>query len=312
MRAANYVEETTTSIAGTNGNGAVTLTQITSIPRFSTVFGTQATTVRYVIEDTVNKKFETGIGSVSSNVLTRTRPQVTWDGTTYDDSTPSPIAFGSTPTSGDIKIRMSATAENNAPVIPARNSSIAGDANWRDYPITNNAGWNGNGNGGTLTAAREYYTCYLLNSGGALSGISFNVSSAIASSNMKMALYAVGSNGLPAEKIVDFNAVSTATTGQKTDTATGTWSPTGPVWLTPSWYYIGFINSHAITILGNGTQNAVLRRTPLGRVDAYGYGNTVYVNGNYTTGLPANPSPTTMEAGSLPLTVPWFGLKVDQ
>ena len=38
MRAANYVEETTTSIAGTSGDGAVTLTQITSTPRFSTVF----------------------------------------------------------------------------------------------------------------------------------------------------------------------------------------------------------------------------------------------------------------------------------
>ena len=71
MRSADYVEETTTSIAGTSGDGAVTLTAVTSKPRLSTVFGTQATTIRYVIEDTSSKKFEQGLGSVSSNVLTR-------------------------------------------------------------------------------------------------------------------------------------------------------------------------------------------------------------------------------------------------
>lgn len=312
MRAANYVEETTTSIAGTSGDGAVTLTAITNVPRFSTVFGTQATTVRYVIEDTANKKFETGIGSVSSNVLTRTRPQVTWDGTTYDDSTPSPIQFGSTPTSGNIKIRMAATAEAQAPVISARNSSIAGDGEWRDYPITNGSVWDSNGGGELLTADREYYSCYRLDQAGALSGIKFEVTTSVASSNMKTALYALGSNGLPGAKIVDFNVLATATTGFKVDTATGTWTPAGPIWLPAGWYYVGWINSHAVSIRGFGSNSADISRTPLGRNGGYGWGNTVFVAGSYASGLPASPAPTTMLSASNALSVPWIGLKVDQ
>lgn len=312
MRSGNFVEETTTSIAGTSGNGAVTLTAITGKPRFSTVLGTQATTVRYVIEDTANNKFETGIGSVSSNVLTRTRPQITWDGSTYDDSTPSPIQFGSAPTSGDVLIRMSATAESQGIVINARNSSIAGDSVWRDYPITADVTWDNSGQNASLVAGTEYYSCYKLTSSGALTGIQFDVTSAVASSNMKLALYPVGSDGLPGAKIVDFNVVSTATTGIKTDTTTGTWSPANPVWLTPGWYYIGFINSHAVGIRGFGAYVADIKRTPLGRYGGYGWGNAVSASGNYASGLPASPAPTTMLDSVVDLSVPWIGLRVDQ
>lgn len=311
MRSANFVSETTTNIAGTSGNGAVTLTQITSTPRFSTVFGTQDTTVRYVIEDTVNKKFESGIGSVASNVLTRTRPQITWDGSTWDDSTPSPIAFGSTPTSGDVVVRISALAESTAATIPGANSTITGDANWRDYPITNSVVWDNGGAGEVLTADREYYTCHRLDAGGLLSGVQFEVNTAQASSNLKLALYACGHNGLPGSKIVDFNVIATTSTGVKTDTTTGTWSPAGPVWLSPGWYYIGFISGHAIAIRGfsSGTGD-IAGRTPLGRHSGYGWGNTVWVAGSYSTGLPSSPSPATMISASNNLSVPWIGLKV--
>lgn len=310
MRSANYVEETTTSIAGTSGDGAVTLTAVTNIPRFSTVFGTQATTMRYVIEDTVNKKFETGIGSVASNVLTRTLPQITWDGTTYDDSAPSALQFGSSPTSGNIKIRMSAVAESQAANVPARQSTITGDTTWRDYPMSAVCGQTNSGTGNALTADREYYSVYKLETSGLLSGIQFDCTTGVASSNMKIALYACGSNGLPGAKIVDFTTTSTASTAVKTDTATGSWTPAGPVWLTPGWYYIGFINSHTAAIRGFGGISSNAKPTPLGRQSSYGYGETIYVAGSYSTGLPANPSPTTMLGSSNTLSSPWFGLKV--
>lgn len=312
MRAADYVEETTTSIAGTSGDGAVTLTAITNVPRFSTVFGTQATTIRYVIEDTVNKKFEQGIGYVSSNVLTRTRPQVTWDGSTWDDSTPAALQFGSSPTSGNIKIRMAALAESLAPVISGVNSSISGDANWRDYPI-NNASFHGSaGTGSALTADREYYALYRLDAAGLLNGAQFNCTGAVASSNLKWALYPMGHDGLPGKKIVDFVTTSTAATGYKTDTATASWSPAGPVWLNAGWYYIGYISGHAITIEGASSAigSGILKRTPLGRQGGYGMGNSIYVAGSYTTGLPATPAPTTMIAANSSQSNPWFGLKV--
>lgn len=316
MRSGNFVEETTTSIAGTNGNGAVTMTAVTGKPRFSTVLGSQATTVRYVIERVTDGAFEVGIGSVSSNVLTRTRPQITWDGTsTYDDSTPSPIAFGSTPTSGDVLIRMAATAEAMAPVIPGFNQTVTSglDSTWREYPIANHARQS---NGGTtsdaLTANREYYGCYRLDTAGLLTGIQYDVTGAVASSNIKVALYPCASNGLPGQKIVDFVTTATATTGVKTDTATGSWSPAGPVWLTPGWYYIGYITNGAITLRGLDFRTYGTSRTPIGWTGGYGDGNMIYIAGNYTTGLPALPnlSGGTVQSPVNPQSLNWFGLKV--
>lgn len=291
MRAANFVEETTTSIAGTGGNGAVTLTAVTGRPRFSTVFGTQATTIRYVIEDTTSGKFETGVGVVSANVLTRTRPQVTWDGTTYDDSTPSPLAFGSTPASGNVRVRMAATAESQAPVFGGVQSVASGDS-WKDYPFSSHFIQN-NGNGNALDAVvadREYYLPHRFEQAGLITGIQAEVTAAIAASNYKLALYSCGHDGLPSRKIVDFATQSGATTGVKADTATGSWSPAQPVWITPGWYYVGFIASAAITMRGTGSSSINNMPSPLGRKDGYGYGSKLYIAGSYASGLPQSPS----------------------
>lgn len=295
MRSANYVEETTTSIAGTSGDGAITLTAITNTPRFSTVFGTQATTIRYVIEDTVNKKFETGVGSVASNVLTRTRPQVTWDGTTYDDSTPAALQFGSSPASGNVKIRMGATAESQGPTIAGTNNSIGAPAGY-EYSgdlITNN-----NGASHTINTNREVYVPYLLPMSGLLTGFEFIVATAQAATNCKTALYSCGSGGLPSVKIVDFNVISLATTGSKTDTTTGTWSTGAPVFLTAGWYFVGFISDASTAqITGFGTNQRV-QRNPLGRSDGYGYGASVWAAGSYATGLPTTPTPTNLNGAA--------------
>lgn len=315
MRAASFVQETTTSIAGTGGNGAVSLTAIANTPRFSTVFGTQATTVRYVIEDTTSKEFEIGIGVVSSNVLTRKRPQVTWTGSVLDDSAPSPLTFGSTPASGDIVVRMSALAEAMAPVIPGYNQTVTSGTNatWRDYPIAHHVKTNMDGTTtDPLTASREYYMLYRLDGPGLLTGIQYDVTGAVASSNVKVALYPCGEDGLPGEKITDFVTTSSATTGVKTDTATGSWSPAGPFWLTPGWYYIGLIPSHAVTLRGLDFRNQCIAKTPIGTTGGYGQGNMIYVAGNYATGLPAVPnlSGGTVQTPVNPQSLLWFGLKV--
>ena len=294
MRSANYVEETTTSIAGTSGDGAITLTAVTNVPRFSTVFGTQATTLRYVIEDTVNKKFETGIGSVASNVLTRTKPQVTWDGTTYDDSTPAALQFGATPTSGNIKIRLSATAESQGIYVPPVQTTIAGASDWQDYQIS--AHYNAANSFGsqTIAANTEYYVLYRLEKGGTLTGKRINITSG--TGNIKQALYSLGSNGLPNAKIVEFTALNVASTGNKTDTATGSWSPAGEVRLVPGWYAVGIIADAVIGVTITNGSNTV--QTPFGRVNTYGDASTVTASGSYATGLPATPTPTAMPANS--------------
>lgn len=314
MRSANFVEETTSSIAGTNGNGAVTLSAIANTPRFSTVFGTQATTIRYVIEDTVNKKFESGLGSVSGNVLTRTKPQVTWDGSTWSDNNPSPIAFGTSPSLGSIKIRLSATAENQAVIIPGFNRTVnANDNLWRDFHINHGLIWNGNGQGyEAMTPDRVYYTCRKFEVAGKLDGIVVPVATAGAAGTfIKIALYSVGSNGLPENRIVNFNNVDVGSTGNKVDTSTSTWSTGGPVWVTPGWYYLAYVSNGSPWLASNSfNQIGMIGPTPLGRANSYGWGMTAYQSGSYATGIPDAPAPDAMYGAQSTMSSPWIGLRI--
>lgn len=310
MLSSNYTKVTTTSIAGASGNGAVTFTQITGYPLFSSALGSTKRFVRYEIEDTVNHKLEVGIGSVASDVLTRTTPQMTWDGSTFVDVAPSALAFGSSPTSGNIVISLGPTAEAGAPNIDVRQTTIAGDSNWRDYPISAQADFTSNGSTTALTQDRENYVTYQLITPGVLAGFQCNVATNVAASHVKWALYDVGTDGLPGQKLIDGNLIDSGSTGVKTDTTTGTWTVTGTRKLEPGWYYIGLIASAAVSLTGSGN-NTSRYPTPLGRKDGYGYGQTCWVAGNYTTGLPAAPS-----LGSGTIYSPssnaafWVGLKI--
>ncbi len=309
MLEADFVEETTTSIAS-SGAGAITLTAITNKMRISTAFGTAAVNVPYFVYQVSTGKWERGMGNAASNVLTRTKPTATWDGSTYNTLAPSALTFTGSPTAGDILIRLAASSNFRGFSVPARQTTVAGDANWRDYPIGGDIQFGTNGASNTLTAAREYYMPYLLNTSGLLSGIQFEVMTLIAASNIKMALYNCGSDGLPGSKILDF--VTTATTGIKTDTASASWSPAGKRYLVPGWYYVGFLPSHAIAIRGSTSDDGHKSVNPLGRADGYGYAGTVYIAGTYATGLPATPSLGSGTLSSIGATPgkPWFGLKV--
>lgn len=297
MLAADFIEETTTSIAGTSGNGAVTMTAITNIPRFQTAFGTGKRWIRYVIEDTVNNKFEQGLGYVTAGVLTRNRPQVTWDGTTWNDKAPAPLAFGSTPTSGDIRIRLAPTVEATAPTIHALQSSVSGDATWRDYRFSGHLnGTMAAAVGSTLVADRLYSTAYRLDNPGLLSGIRCEVTTAVAASGLKWALSDIGSDGLPGAKIMDGNVIDTSTTGVKTDSTVATWTPANGVWLPPGWYALTIIANTAIAI---STCNSKGSQTPFGLSSlAYGNGEMIYAAGSYASGIPADLS-STMAGGTL-------------
>lgn len=315
MRSANFIQETTTSIAGTSGDGAVTTTAISLSPRVSDALGTGKRWVRYVIEKISTGQREEGLGTFTSNVLTRTRPQVTWTGSAWADGrsgTVTALQFGSTPTAGDVVIRLAATAEGQAPVTNARQSTVAGDSTWRDYPISSVIVFSSNGTQGTMSADTEYYHAIKVEAAGLLNGIQFNVS-ASAGTGMKCALYDLGYDGLPGEKIVSFTGFSTTSTGVKTDTATGSWSPALPVWLVPGWYVIGFISDGAVGITGY-SGNSACGQTPFGRKNGYGYSSTFSIGSkSYTTGLPSSPSmtgATMLDPGGTALAAPWIGLKV--
>jgi hypothetical protein len=316
-RFANFVEETTTSIAGTSGNGAVTLTALANTPRFSTVFGTgtglaSAHLVRYVIEDTVNKKYETGLGSidVSTNVLTRTRPQVTWNGTTYNDNAPSALAFGSTPNSGDIRIRCAMTAEHMAVSMPASPTSVGnfGDT-WWNYPLSAHFGnfRTDDTSAYGYASGLEVYAYYKQETAGRLTGLQFEVTSVTGTVNQDLALYALDANGLPSAKLIAFGVQAISTTGVKTLTSTASWTPAGSLWLNPDWYAVGFLADGNISFKTFGaTTTKGLDRTPLGR-----YGNTD--NGHLVTKstvLTAMPAVASLGSPGVSDGAIWFGLKV--
>ena len=313
MLSADYIVETTTSIAGTSGDGAVTLSAVTNRPRFSSALSSAKRAVRYVIEETVAKKFEQGLGSVSGNVLTRSRPQVTWDGTTWSDKAPSPLQFGAAPASGNVLIRMSPVVEAMAPTIPARNTTLAGDASWRDYRLSNHLdGMLQAVASNPLVADRVYCTCYRNDGAGLLTGLQLEVTSAVAASNIKWAIADVGPDGLPGNKLMDGNVIASATTGFKTDTAVGTWTPANGLWMPPGWYYLCILPSHAISIR---TANQRGSQTPLGlSSQSYGQGDMMYFSGSYASGIPADLSSAaaggTMHPKNSTASTQWIGLKV--
>lgn len=309
MSIADFVEETTTSIAGTNGDGAVTLTQLTSRPRFSSVFGTGTRLVKYVIEDTVSPKFETGLGTVASNVLTRTLVQATWDGTTWDDTQPVAIQFGSTPASGNVRIRMAATSSSFLPAPPviregtaSARYATASNAYQPSAHLPHKTG------GVSLTPATstEYYSLYYNLSPGRLVGAAIDVMTAVAGSGIKIGLYEVGTNALPGPCITQFNAISCAATGFTADETAGTWTVNaGPLRPGIGWFYIGaMVSSAGIGIRSTNTQNAGVdvMFSLLGQRDGYGvlWQVTKTAENTYTTGLPTGtptgtytyPSPT--------------------
>ena len=92
MASLDFVEGTTVSIAGTLGDGAVTMSRLSgaSVDLAALLLpgdfwpGTGSMDCSYVIEDIRTSstaiKIETGIGVITNNVLTRTKPRMTVSG----------------------------------------------------------------------------------------------------------------------------------------------------------------------------------------------------------------------------------------
>jgi hypothetical protein len=311
MRSANFVQETTTSIAGVSGNGAVTMTAIAGSPRASNAYGVQATTTRYVIEKKSTGSLESGIGVMAANVLTRTRPQVTWDGVTFLDASSgvvAPLAFEAAPTAGDVIVRIGPTAESAPAPWQGRQSLVGGDGVFDSYPLSTHQQGANNGGPRSFAADTEYYSVYLLPVAGLVTGALFSVS--VSGGSVKRAIYDVNTSGLPGNKILTLNTISVATTGIKTDTASSTWVPAGGIWLPAGFYIIGQIFSAATSLLGYQSGSVA---TPFGRKNGYGYSDTLYKAGSYASGLPDTPNLTggsMGDPGTLGNGFAWLGLRV--
>lgn len=308
MRFLDGIEMTTTAIA--SGTGAVTMTAITAEPDFTLGLGSTNTDCPYVIWDTVNGYFERGRGRVAANVLTRTKPQTVYNGTTLNCDSPSAFNFGATPTSGQIKIRLTADPAMMGINLGQIQTSISGDT-WRDFPISAHLQQTATGSPKTLVANTEYYSCYKTERAGVLKGVQSEVTTGL-SGNLKLCLYGLNYDGLPGAKIVDFVTQTTTSAAVKTDTAPASWSVTTPIYLPAGWYYIGFISDVASTLRANaGVGGLLTMPTPLGRRNQYGYGNMIKNAGSYTTGMPATyavGSSAIVDNGA-EISTMWMGLK---
>jgi hypothetical protein len=298
VSALDYIEMTTTSIAGTSGDGAVTCVQQGDYPTTNDAFGTGSRVIEYVIEDQAAGKFERGLGVVANNVLTRTLPRVTWNGTTYDSTAPSALQFGATPSTGDVRIRISATPDSAYRAPAARREDTTGarwssgsNVYWRtaDYQVINNGGASG-----THATATEYYEAYYNDAPGRLLGFGAQVSTAVGASTFKLGIYEVGTDGLPGPALALSNALSSASTGLVVDETTGTWGVNAaPIHLNSGWYYIGrMFDTSGVALLKFPVSTVGFQsmRPPLGESSSnYGVirGLSKAAENSYGTGLPS-------------------------
>lgn len=289
MSRASWVQETTTSIAGTSGNAAVTLTAVTNTPRFSDAFGTGSRMVNYTIYKASNGYREEGVGVVSGNVLTRTKPRVTWNGTTYDDTGPAALQFGATPTSGDVVIRMSPVAHEFLPAPRAIQTSIGTDPGW--IWSAHHGAFGTPGNLFTFATGTEYYTPWLSPMAGYVDGFGIGLDLA-GSTGIKGGLYEVGVDGLPGPNIARFNEIINTSTGLRTDTTSGTWAGNpGPLRIGIEWFYIGFVcGDSTCRVSGFGRETGqTISYPPTGRQGGYGFGCMMSktAENSYATGMPS-------------------------
>ena len=306
MASLDFVEGTTVSIAGTLGDGAVTMSRLSgaSVDLAALLLpgdfwpGAGSMDCSYVIEDIRTSstaiKIETGIGVITNNVLTRTKPRMTVSGTTVLENAPAAIQFGSAPTAGNVRIRIAPLSDEFMTIPPGINNAIGSDSvkAWQFSPHFSNGGNGSNlGNPGLLT---EYYYPYYLMSRGAVGGFAIQINTVgTAGNGVKLGLYGVGNDGLPGNCITQANALAVNATGLITDTTPGTWAVTaGPIRLRPAWYYIALMTND-ITWLPNGYAYGSIGGStglfpPPGRGSGYGWsaGFKKTSDNIYMTGLP--------------------------
>ena len=285
MSRADFVEMTTTAIAGTLGNGAVTCIAVSGLPTFTNAFGSPARCIDYVIEDTAGLRFEKGYGTISANVLTRTNVHETWDGTTYATAAPTPLQFGTSPTSGNIRIRIAPTSDQFMPVSPAI-CPVTGD-DLGAYLLNATTPASNNGTNDEFDPSNDYYMPYLNLVRGAISGIMVKCLNSNAGAGIKLSLYEVDTDGYPGPRIVTFNTIPLTASGTLTDTATGTWSPAGAIRIGVGWFYLGSVKNDTTAKVRCTNQNPMIGG-PTIRQGGYGFPCCIYKPNElgYTTGLP--------------------------
>jgi hypothetical protein len=249
----NGIEHTTTG-----GAGDLTLAAVTGKPTYASVFGsTGSRLVEYTVLDSANVPVEGGMGVVnlSTLVLTRTRAEWTWSGTTYNanPSGPSAIASGS-------QVICAPQAGMDLLTIPGRpTATFSGIHQPANFVSGGNWGYSGN-----LASNYVFFTPYLWAVRKPVSTFYMHTHTLGASGcRTRYALYEMlPTTGLPGRLVLEGAAEDT------TDASNGAREVSfgATVVLPPGWYWFAVMNN---SLTNNTLQYRIL--TSIGFAHANNY-----------------------------------------
>lgn len=239
--------------SATGGNGNLVLSNITRRPNGDHVFthGTKAL-VEYEIAEmgASSYKAERGIGifTYSSKTLARTKPTLTWDGSTLDTTSPSRISFASS----GVYIRLRPAGADGS--IPFFNVTTGDDLGMHSAHFASVSS--------VLigVADTEWYTPFLWMGEGEIKQAGIYVTTGQAGGEAKLQLYGLHTDGQPGELIKDFTSggvLDCSSSGAKVVAVTGLWLPKG-------WYYSRVSAKATSTMPQFQTGGTSGRQTPAG------------------------------------------------
>lgn len=193
-------------------------------------------TIQYVMKSSTasNDDWESGFGTVvTGNKFDRTQPVATYNGTTYDNSSPSRLTFT---TACDVWIHP--VADGVYPLTPHKPASITTNSSVSNNVITSAHITEVGGNTAGISLDYLHMIPYYKNWAGEVAGVAFRSGASTAAGNVLIALFDSDENGGWNNKLAEITAISTSSYGP----GTAAWSG-GDVYAPPGKLWIGYICS---------------------------------------------------------------------
>lgn len=271
---ANGIKQTTT----TTGTGNLTLTAVTGYPTLANAFAVNQP-FSYVLLDANGLFKEAGIGYLSdATTLVRARVSATFSGSAYVKD--AATAASLTGTTTVICTPHAASMEAMLPTVDGQSgiNRMVSPAN-RNLNVTPFP----------LVGLRLYYVPFLLRTGGVVTSLNANVTTAgAAGAVVRMGVYTCKADGYIGDLLATTADAATDSTGLKVGPLTA------PAALPPGWYFAAIVGNVASTVTGFQSSTAnIIGGSPLG----FAAGSITAIEYRYETlvsaALPATASLTT-------------------
>ncbi|HQT78550.1 MAG TPA: hypothetical protein PLD10_15970 [Rhodopila sp.] len=298
--------------SATGGASDLTLTAAHGALPFFSAFGVKRWVEYSIIEYTDSTRAtilrsERGYAQAdpTAKTLLRSAAQVveTWDGTTYNNTSATPLSFGTT--AANIDIVCGPTAGTARPTIPfvASNGAHAwiSPANLRATGSTTSSF---NASATIWFAAIEWTGDFSIQS------YTWQFSSAASGSNMLTGIYEVAKSGLPGEMVANLTRYTTLNTAITTQQIKVAGADFDAFYLPPGWYYLAMLHdSTAAAWPAWSTLGVNSRAAPPGMLPTpTGYTvSGLTASSAYASGLPADAQAAGLTlAQSVNVTLPAF------